>query len=371
MNERIFISYKRVDKEKVFALKKRVEDELGVKCWVDLEGIDSSAQFASKICKAIDCCEVVLFMHSKAHTHIDYDKDWTVRELNYAHDEGKHVVLVCLDDTPLKNIFKMVYGTQNNIDPYDPDQWNLLLRDLRKWLNITTTPANSASFVPRQYKPDYRKKLKKNWVYLGVSFVVLIGVIILTILVNINNNPQEKTGEGNEVGKVELYEESVNTVEHGENIAQNNSAQSQLNDIDYNKLQGNMNYEDRGVFLGKQIESQSQAEQPKAWSNQEQSKAESKSRQSSAKQKAEKVRYLVQFCVATRVMKEGDPDLQGIKDFRVIPVGEGYIYTVGNYSTLEEANQRRIEIAKSTHFKDAFVVAIDIEGNRVPIEYVK
>lgn len=135
-NERIFISYKRVNKEPVFALIDRIERELGVKCWVDLDGIETSAQFASKICTAIDRAEVVLFMHSSAHLGIDYDNDWTVRELDYAHSENKHVVLVKLDDAPLKNIFKLIYGTRNNIDSRNPDQWNILMRDLRRWLNL-------------------------------------------------------------------------------------------------------------------------------------------------------------------------------------------------------------------------------------------
>lgn len=135
-NERIFISYKRVNKEPVFALIDRIERELGVKCWVDLDGIETSAQFASKICSAIDRAEVVLFMHSSAHLGIDYDNDWTIRELNYAHDENKHVVLVKIDDAPLKNIFKLIYGTRNNIDSRNPDQWNILMRDLRKWLKL-------------------------------------------------------------------------------------------------------------------------------------------------------------------------------------------------------------------------------------------
>ena len=80
--ERIFISYKRKDMEKVFSIVKRIEAELGIKCWVDLDGIESSEQFVTKICKAIDQSEVVLFMHSAAHQNIDFDNDWTVRELN-------------------------------------------------------------------------------------------------------------------------------------------------------------------------------------------------------------------------------------------------------------------------------------------------
>lgn len=66
-NERIFISYKRVNKEPVFAFIDRIERELGVKCWVDLDGIETSAQFASKICTAIDRAEhAFAFANGKA-----------------------------------------------------------------------------------------------------------------------------------------------------------------------------------------------------------------------------------------------------------------------------------------------------------------
>lgn len=51
---RIFISYKRANKDQVFPIVGKFEDLLGIKCWVDLDGIESSAQFASVICKAID-----------------------------------------------------------------------------------------------------------------------------------------------------------------------------------------------------------------------------------------------------------------------------------------------------------------------------
>lgn len=148
-NERIFISYKRVNKEPVFAIIDRIERELGVKCWVDLDGIETSAQFASKICTAIDRAEVVLFMHSSAHLDINYDSDWTIRELDYAHSENKHVVLVKLDDAPLKNIFKLIYGTRNNIDSRNTDQWNILMRDLRRWLNLEAPQTQPAPPHPK------------------------------------------------------------------------------------------------------------------------------------------------------------------------------------------------------------------------------
>ena len=133
----IFISYKRVDKDKVFSIVEKIEYELGCNCFVDLDGIESSVQFASVICFAIDKSDVVLFMHSSAHLTIDFENDWTVKELTYAQAKKKRVVLVKLDNTPLDNIFLLNYGSRNNIDSQDPTQFNKLLNDLRSWLDLS------------------------------------------------------------------------------------------------------------------------------------------------------------------------------------------------------------------------------------------
>ena len=135
---RIFISYKRKNKDQVFSIVEKIETQLGVKCWIDLDGLESSTQFASKICNAIDMAEVVLFMHSSVHLDIDFEEDWTIDELNYAHTIKKRVVLVKLDDAPLKNVFLMKYGAKNNIDSRDETQFQKLLKDLRTWLNLST-----------------------------------------------------------------------------------------------------------------------------------------------------------------------------------------------------------------------------------------
>lgn len=140
----IFISYKRADKDKVFPLVARIEKELGCKCWVDLDGIESSAQFASVLCRAINNAEVVLFMHSLIHLTIDFDTDWTIKELNYAHEKKKRVVLVKLDDAPLDDIFLLEYGSKNNIDSRDPVQLVKLFNDLKSWLHITSVVASDS-----------------------------------------------------------------------------------------------------------------------------------------------------------------------------------------------------------------------------------
>ncbi len=134
---RIFISYKRKNKDQVFSIVEKIETQLGVKCWVDLDSIESSAQFRSIICNAIDTAEVVLFMHSSVHLNIDFQKDWTIKELNYAEAKEKRVVLIKLDDSKLDNIFLLDYGSKNNIDSRDEAQFQKLLNYLSKWLNIS------------------------------------------------------------------------------------------------------------------------------------------------------------------------------------------------------------------------------------------
>ena len=93
--ERIFISYKRVDKERVFAIKDGIKKATGEDCWIDLDGIESNAQFAAKIMGAIDRCDVFLFMRSKEHNGIvNLETDWTYRELNYALAKKKNIVFL-------------------------------------------------------------------------------------------------------------------------------------------------------------------------------------------------------------------------------------------------------------------------------------
>ena len=169
----IFISYKRLNKDKVFSLVSKIESSLGCKCWVDLDGIESSAQFASVICRAIDKADVVLFMHSSVHLSIDFENDWTIKELNYAQIKKKRVVLVKLDNAPLDNIFLMEYGSKNNIDSQDPVQVQKLMNDLKTWLNLPS-PKVQLQSKPQQTSqparetiidvtPDERRICEKYW----------------------------------------------------------------------------------------------------------------------------------------------------------------------------------------------------------------
>ena len=138
--QRIFISYKRVDKDRVFAIKDGIEQATGEKCWIDLDGIESNAQFVAKIMRAIDECEIFLFMRSKEHNNItNLETDWTIREVNYALEEQKNIVIVNLDNTPMPKWFKFMFPNKQEIDATSPNKLARLNNDLREWLGISPT----------------------------------------------------------------------------------------------------------------------------------------------------------------------------------------------------------------------------------------
>lgn len=137
MKERnlIFISYKRNDKDKVFKIKDYIETNIGVRCWIDIDGIESDAQFANVIIKAINEAYVFLFMYSSSHTEIeDYDKDWTVREISFAQKKNKRIVFINIDRSPLTDWFELIFGIKQQVDALSDDAMQKLCRDLKKWV---------------------------------------------------------------------------------------------------------------------------------------------------------------------------------------------------------------------------------------------
>ena len=134
---RIFISYKRADKEKVFPLKNQIEAAIGEPCWIDLDGIESDAQFAEKIMRSIDAAEIFLFMYSVNHSRIkNYTTDWTVRELNYALKKEKRIVFVNIDGTKIIDWLDFMFPQQQQVDATNPDSLRHLLHDLQTWLRV-------------------------------------------------------------------------------------------------------------------------------------------------------------------------------------------------------------------------------------------
>lgn len=195
--KRIFISYKRADKEKVFAIKDKIEAATGEKCWIDLDGIESDAQFANVIIRAVDEADIFLFMYSKCHSKIkDFERDWTVRELGYAEDEGKRIVFINIDHTPLTKWFKLMFKYKQQVDATSEEAMFHLLADLNKWLGKEA----SLNDIRMSLQNNSRKTTKHLiWVTSAlVALVLSVGIFILTITSKQNPNDTLINGEVSE-----------------------------------------------------------------------------------------------------------------------------------------------------------------------------
>ena len=181
--ERIFISYKRVDKERVFAIKDGIERATGEKCWIDLDGIESDAQFANVIIKAINRCEVFLFMYSKEHAKIsDFEEDWTIKEITFAKEKKKRIVIINIDDTPLIDQFLFEFPRKQRIDASNESALNRLYKDLCSWLNIDASEirqqaesAKKAQVNSKQLKGDADKTVSIGSVHELVALGAKLG----------------------------------------------------------------------------------------------------------------------------------------------------------------------------------------------------
>lgn len=140
MNERIFISYKRVDKERVFKLKDLIEYETKEECWIDLDGIESHDQFVNVIIRSINAADLVLFMYSHAHTKIiDFENDWTIRELNFAQEKKKRIFFINLDNAPLNDWFTLMFPRKQQVDVSSETAVKKLIQDIKNWLNESSS----------------------------------------------------------------------------------------------------------------------------------------------------------------------------------------------------------------------------------------
>ena len=176
MKSKVFVSYKRTDKEKVFPIVHQLESQLGIRFWVDLEGIKSDGLFSNVIMDAINQCEVFLFMYSKAHEDIiDMSRDWTIREITFADTKLERIIFVDLDDVKLPDWFLFTFPHKQVIKANDNHAMQNLAEDMREWLHMPASIKLSAN----QNNGDGRNKLptppeKLITMYNGLAFTEVL-----------------------------------------------------------------------------------------------------------------------------------------------------------------------------------------------------
>lgn len=123
----IFVSYSRADYNLVHPLVKEIED-MGVKVWFDMNGIESGDAFKKKIMKAIENSDSLLFMYSKNTINSEY----TEKEVNYAKGLDKKIRPVLINgEIPKTGWFAFDYSHLDIINIQDHLQKEKLLKNLR------------------------------------------------------------------------------------------------------------------------------------------------------------------------------------------------------------------------------------------------
>lgn len=156
---KIFISYSRHDKEKVFKIKDEIEGLIGTEtCWIDLTGIESDKQFIDVIIDAIDQADIFLFMYSK----FSDGSEWTRKEVEYAKSENKKIVFVKIDKVPLSKYYRFQFGGHDIIDILDRDQKRKLMFNLQNWVKKGDILLESKSLCDDNYEIVQNKSNKKH-----------------------------------------------------------------------------------------------------------------------------------------------------------------------------------------------------------------
>lgn len=138
---RIFISYKRADKEKVFPLKDQIEAAIGEPCQIVPDENKDSALTDQEINSYIDAASIFIFMYSKYHaqlTNEECNNDWTIKELSYAQKLKKRIVFISIDQAPLSRWLSFMFPQHQTIDGGSPEAIEHLCQDLTKWLQYAS-----------------------------------------------------------------------------------------------------------------------------------------------------------------------------------------------------------------------------------------
>ena len=144
----IFISYSRNDFEQVNDIKEEVERITGVRCWMDLNGIETGERFKKVIISAINRSETMLFMLSNNSIH----SEWALDELDFAKMKGKRLVILHLEDVQMTDEFYFTYHK------YDQIIWNIqqqrekFLRDITKWTGKEPKSKQEENFNNDRYQ---------------------------------------------------------------------------------------------------------------------------------------------------------------------------------------------------------------------------
>ena len=163
----IFISYSRKDFNEVRNLMAYFQSRIPeLKCWFDITGIESGAEFEEKIISAITDSSYVLF----ALSDNSMNSTWTNAEVNYAANIGKKVIPVLLKGATLKHgWFLFKFGGIDCIDSTNELQMQKLVSNLSEWLQKPLATVTKDYLPPQTSQEQVVKKPKKIEKWLRIT----------------------------------------------------------------------------------------------------------------------------------------------------------------------------------------------------------
>lgn len=129
-SKKIFISYSRKDQAKVLNLVDQIEKSIGIKCWIDIEGIASGELIADNIIAAIQNADVVLMMVSANSA----DSEYVRKEYTYSKKLNKKIVPIVLEGDQLVGWFDFELALTDYIVSSNDEHMQKLMRNLKSWL---------------------------------------------------------------------------------------------------------------------------------------------------------------------------------------------------------------------------------------------
>lgn len=251
----IFISYSRKDFQMAKKMKKDIEKNTGAVCWMDMEGIESGAQFEDIIVTAIDKSEMVLFLLSENSMQSKWVKD----EIRYAYETGKKVVPANIDGCTPTGWFLFKFGGRDVIDCSNEIQRNKMMENIRLWFSkgneAPTTPQNTQTTPPsiEPTTPSLWEKILKNpnakkggMVVAVLAVCIGVGAMLMPSGNDTNNVPSEI--EGQEVVDTpivtpnideEVKDEQPNESTEKDDAAENTDEGQKVNDNTENQVVSN------------------------------------------------------------------------------------------------------------------------------------
>lgn len=174
----IFISYSRKDHNKVKKLIDIIENSTNLKCWRDLENIESGVEnFDNVIVNAINECRIFLFILSDN----SQKSEFSINELELARKKQKEnkqikVVILNIDNCKMKDTFYLRYNRMNIVDINNKLQFDKFINDIEQWGNHKNT--KSTIYKQKNDNPIVLPHLKT---FIWVCIPLLIGLIIFCI----------------------------------------------------------------------------------------------------------------------------------------------------------------------------------------------